>query len=203
MVSPAVEIGMRSPRLILAALATTAMVAMPLPASAGPHWQLPLWFQWFSPQPASVDPLEGRQGGITGPGMTASVVEGSLSGSGSSGGSAASRVSFGAAQRSGAPLGQGIPPFRKPNHIERPKITPAKVNLSWGSQRHPRPVPPAATKPGIGEARTFQPTERPLLTLPSGREAWNARRPDGRGTIDIKEPRPGVPKPRWGSWERP
>lgn len=191
-------------RTMMVALLTGLVFAQGTPALAAPQWQWPLWFEWFSPQRASVDPLEGKTGGITGPGMGVSVQEGSLSGT-----AKASRVQFetgsGASGASGgvAAAGAGLPAFRKPVHPARPKIERPTPNLSWGAQRHPRPPAPASGGGGKGAARTFTPTERPLLTLPSGKEAWNTYRPDGSGTIDIKNPRPGTPKPNWANHLRP
>ena len=187
-------------RQLATALVVGVLLTPATPALAAPHWQVPLWFEWFSPEPASVDPLEGKTGGIIAPGMTTTTVQGSLASTGKS------RVAFqGAATGAAAPApGSNLPAFRKPEHPKRPEITkPETPALSWGGVRHPRPPAPAKSGSGNGKARAFTPTERPLLTLPSGKEAWNIRRPDGRGTIDIKNPRPGKPKPKWGSWERP
>ncbi|WP_336250554.1 hypothetical protein [Stomatohabitans albus] len=189
-----------SGRQTLIAGAVAGLLVLPTtPAMASPHWQLPLWLEWFAPQPAQVDPLEGKTGGITGPGIGVTVQEGSLSGT-----ARPNRVSFsGGGAPAGAPSGPGLPAFRKPVHPARPTIQPVEPKLAWGNERHPRPPAAARTGGGKGLARTFTPTERPLLTLPSGKEAWNTYRPDGRGTIDIKNPRPGTPKPRWANHLRP
>lgn len=189
-------------RNLVTAMLVGILLAPATPALASPHWQVPLWFEWFSPQPSSVDPLDGHAGGINAPGMGTTTVQGSLASTGKN-----SRIAFEGASSGGAAAaapGSSIPAFRKPEHPKRPDIKkPDNPKLSWGGERHPRPPAPAKNGGGVGKARTFTPTERPLLTLPSGKEAWNTRRPDGRGTINIKNPRPGKPKPKWGSWERP